>query len=208
MRIACAASLLIDGALAAQEQGELQITDYGISGIVIFQFSRLAAQALADDRRVCVRLDFKPDMPQSQLADYLYQRFHSIYHLHKPIETCLIGFLPEKMIAVMLKRSGISPGQICSSCSSQQTKRLANTLKSYKISIKGIKDFDFAQVTTGGIPVHEINADSMESRLVSGLYFSGEIIDVDAKCGGYNLQWAWSSGYAAGKHSRRYSLSK
>lgn len=206
VRVGCSAALFIDGQKAAYEQGELQITDYGISGIVIFQLSRMAAYGLSEQKQVEVCLDLKPQMRQKDLVSYLTERFHGKYQAHKTAERCLIGFLPEKLIPLMLSRSGIGPNQISRTISRQEAGSLAGLLKNYKIKIVGTKGFDAAQATAGGIPVHEIHAETMESRIVRGLYFAGEIVDVDAKCGGYNLQWAWSSGYAAGLHS--LSISK
>lgn len=203
VRTACTASLFVDGVCAAQECGELQITDYGISGIVIFQFSRLAARALANDRQVGVRLDFKPEMTRQELSEYLYKRLHSIYHLHKTVSACLKGFLPEKLIPVLVTRAGIKPDLQSVHCTNKQAGQLAYQFKNTMLTIIGMKNFDSAQVTAGGVPLEEIHAQTMESRLVRGLFFAGEIVDVDAKCGGYNLQWAWASGYVAAKHIRK-----
>lgn len=203
VRIGCAAVLLVDGETAVYEQGELQITDYGISGIVVFQFSRIASRALLKRRQVQVLLDFKPEMAKEELASYLDGRFHSVYHAHKTLADCLIGFLPDKLIPVILQKAGLWTGmesKNCGKCSRKHAMRLAQILKTYDVVITGTKNFDSAQVTAGGVSVQEINPQTMESRLVPGLYFAGEIVDVDAKCGGYNLQWAWSSGYTAGKH--------
>ncbi len=201
VRTRCSATLLIDGQEAAFEQGELQITDYGISGIVIFQFSRTAAYALSGQRQVAVNLDFKPQMSQKELASYLMERFQSRYQAHKTAGRCLIGFLPEKLIQPMLRRAGIAIDQTGRNIQKQSAQRLAALLKKYNIKITGTKGFDAAQVTAGGIPLHEIKTLTMESKITPRLYFAGEIVDIDAKCGGYNLQWAWSSGYAAGLHS-------
>jgi len=198
MRISCAASLYVDGEKQACERGELQVTEYGISGIAVFQFSRIASKALAENRQVLASLDFKPDMPKAELAGYLAQRFSSVFHIDQKIETGLVGFLPDKLIPVILKRAGTGAAQTGRNCSRKQAGRLAWQIKNYEVRITGIKGFDFAQATAGGVPVQEIHAESMESRKVPGLYFAGEIVDVDAKCGGYNLQWAWSSGYVAG----------
>lgn len=199
VRIRCLASLFVDGVMKAQERGELQITDYGISGIVIFQFSRTAARALAENSSVQVSLDFKPDMSGKELEKYLKGRFQSIYLAHKKCSDSLTGFLPDKLAAAVLAQSGILPKERCGSCSSRQIRNLMRRMKDYRVTITGTKDFDSAQVTAGGVPVSEIKAENMESRLVPGLFFAGEIIDIDAKCGGYNLQWAWSSGYLAGR---------
>ncbi len=201
VRIYCKASLVVHETVLGIEQGELQITDYGISGIVIFQLSRLAAAALAKNQRVHIVLDFKPDMSPEELYSYLRNRTQSIYHAHKTITQCLNGFLPDKLVKTVLQNAGLPVTANCAACSKKQLRRLSQILKGYRIQVKNTKKFDAAQVTTGGIPISEINQETMESKIISGLYFCGEIIDVDGKCGGYNLQWAWSSGFVAGKHS-------
>ncbi|MCI8891810.1 MAG: NAD(P)/FAD-dependent oxidoreductase [Eubacterium sp.] len=202
VRISCAASLYADGKLKSQEQGELQITDYGISGIVIFQFSRIAAKALAQGSLVQVILDWKPEQSEAELAANLEARFSSPYHTGQTTAECMIGFLPDKLIAPVCKRAGIQTEELCSKCGTKRVQKLAALLKNYKVHITGTKSFEASQVTAGGIPVQEIDPESMESKIVPGLYFAGEMIDVDAKCGGYNLQWAWASGYTAGKSIR------
>lgn len=201
VRIYCKASLVVHETVLGIEQGELQITDYGISGIVIFQLSRLASAALAKNQRVHIVLDFKPDMSPEELYSYLRNRTQSVYHAHKTIAQCLNGFLPDKLVKTVLQNAGLPLTANCAACSKKQLRRLSQILKGYRIQVKNTKKFDVAQVTTGGIPISEINQKTMESKIMPGLYFCGEIIDVDGKCGGYNLQWAWSSGFVAGKHS-------
>ncbi len=199
VRIFCEASLYIEGKQSARERGELQLTDYGISGIVIFQLSRIAAGALEQKKQVSVCLDFKPDMSSDGLAAYLAGRFSSIYHRHQTLCDGLTGFLPDRLIPVLLKQAGLKKEALCGSIQKKQLHRLVCCLKHYEVRITGSRGFDAAQVTAGGIPVQEIHAKRMESKKVHGLFFAGEIVDVDGKCGGYNLQWAWSSGYTAGK---------
>lgn len=204
VRAACTARLLVDGQQAACESGELQITDYGISGIAVFQISRIAAKALAGHRKVEAVLDFKPGMGQAELENYLFSRFHSIYHAHQTASGCMAGFLPDKLAAALLRHSEVALDKMCKNCGKEQVARLAQAIKSYRCTITGTKDFNFAQVTAGGISVQEIDASSMESKQVPGLFFAGEIVDVDAKCGGYNLQWAWASGHVAGMGANIY----
>lgn len=208
MRISCTASLYVEGKMLARERGELQVTDYGISGIVIFQFSRIAAMALAENRQVQVFLDFKPDLSERKLTGYLTERFSSIFHRDQSMEAGLIGFLPDQLIPLLLKRAGIRVSQAGRNCSVKQTERLTRQMKNYTVRITGSRGFDFAQATAGGVPVQEIHANSMESGKVPGFYFAGEIVDVDAKCGGYNLQWAWSSGFVAGKSAAERIMGK
>lgn len=197
IRIFCRASLYVDNKPTACESGELQITDYGISGIVIFQFCRVASRALEQRRHVSVCLDFKPDMPIQQLTAYLGKRFFSVYHRQQQLADAMTGFIPDRLTGVLLKRAGLQAAEICENLTKKRLRRLAGLLKSYEVTVTGTRGFDYAQVTTGGVLVQEIFAHSMESKIVPGLYFAGEIIDADAKCGGYNLQWAWSSGYVA-----------
>lgn len=199
VRIGCVAALYVDGAQEACETGELQVTEFGISGIVVFQFSRIAARALAENRTVDVCLDFEPKMTEKELVAYLAKRFGSIYQIEKRVGEGLIGFLPDKLIPAVTKRAGIAEQVQCGQCSRQQVQKLAAVLKAYQVRITGTKGFDSAQATAGGVSVREIDAQRMESKKVPGLYFAGEIVDVDAKCGGYHLQWAWSSGFAAGR---------
>ena len=201
VRIRCRAILYVDREQKAEEYGELQITDYGLSGIVVFQFSRIAARALAERKQVQVALDLKPDMNLHKLKEYLRERLFSKYHVNQTISGGLVGFMPDKLIPVILNRSGIHIGQLCKDCSKRQIEKLSQLLKCYEVMITGTKNFDAAQTTAGGVPISEIHPSTMESRLVKGLYFAGELVDVDAKCGGYNLQWAWSSGYTAGKNA-------
>lgn len=199
VRIGCLASLLIDTKTKARERGELQITDYGISGIVIFQFSRTAVRALSEKRQVQVSLDFKPDMSKKELTAYLKNRFLGIYTAQKEAGEGLNGFLPDKLSAVILSQSGILQNTRCKDLDETQIRNLVRYIKDNRVTVTGYRDFDFAQATAGGVPVSQIHPRTMESRLVKGLFFAGEIIDADAKCGGYNLQWAWASGYIAGR---------
>lgn len=197
IRVFCAAALYVDHEPKACECGELQITDYGISGIVIFQSARIVSRALEQKRHVTVCLDFQPDLQMELLTAYLGSRFLSIYHRHQKLADALTGRLPDKLTGVVLKRAGLDAGEVCENLTEKQIRRLAGQMKNYEVTVTGTKGFDHAQVTTGGVPVQEIFAQRMESKIVPGLYFAGEIVDVDGKCGGYNLQWAWSSGYVA-----------
>lgn len=207
VRIGCLASLLIDTKTKARERGELQITDYGISGIVIFQFSRMAVRALSENRQVQVSLDFKPDMSKKELTAYLKNRFSGIYTAQKEAGEGLNGFLPDKLSAVILSQSGILQNTRCRDLDETQIRNLVRYIKDNRVTVTGYRDFDFAQVTAGGVPVSQIHPLTMESRLVKGLFFVGEIIDADAKCGGYNLQWAWASGYIAGRSIQAHDSS-
>ena len=198
VRISCRATLQTESGTQGYEKGELQITDYGLSGIVIFQLSRIASRALADGQKVMIELDFKPEESEETLSKYLEQRFSSPHLAEKSLKQAMIGLVPDKLAPVLMQKAGIREKAFWHSCSTTQKKQLCKAFKHFRVKITGTKQFDMAQTTTGGIDISELHAGTMESKIVPKLFFAGEMIDVDAKCGGYNLQWAWSTGYLAG----------
>lgn len=179
-----------------EDTGEIQMVAYGISGIPVFQLSRFAAREIASKRQPYLVLDSMPE----------YSRDWIIEHLSKNIERdgsqsmgdLLEGILPDKLGKVFLKEVKISPSKEAFSCSKRELESLAEIIKQMKLSIKEVSGFDKAQVTAGGVATNEVNVATMESKLCKGLYFTGELLDVDGICGGYNLQWAWATGYLAG----------
>lgn len=179
-----------------QEEGELQWTEYGISGIVVFQLSRYAVRSLAEKKNVQAELDLMPGYEETLLSDLLKKRMR-----YKRAEDCLTGLFPKKMIPVILELCGWKPGKDFSKITDQEIRTLARQCKHLTLHITGSKSFEAAQVCSGGVDTAQADPVTLESKVISGLYFAGEILDVDGICGGYNLQWAWSSGYAAGFHS-------
>lgn len=127
----------------------------------------------------------------------LKQRFS--YSEEKTALQALIGLFPLKLAKVLLKRSGISEDKAAHTCSEEELAKLLEQILAFTCDIIGSGSFEQSQVTSGGVVLEEISADTLESKLHPGLFFAGEIMDVDGMCGGYNLQWAWSSGYVAGK---------
>ncbi len=179
-----------------QERGELQITDYGISGIPVFQLSRFAARGLDEGRKVRVMIDFLPFMDRKESRIFLERRFADFGD--RSGEDFFTGVLHKKLAAVLLKMSGIRPDQPASSASLRQREHLLRAIKEYEAQVSSVNPFANAQVCCGGVDVRQVDPATMESKLREELYFAGEILDVDGICGGYNLQWAWSSGKAAG----------
>ena len=175
-------TLFVDGVMTASERGELQLTGYGISGIPVFQVSRYAVRALEEGSHVEAELDFFPDMEEEELAALLNQRM--MHCTYKTQEELLIGLLPDKLIPVAL-RDG------------KDLDRIAHAVKCVRVTVRDSAGFARAQVCSGGVDLAEVT-DTLESRRYPGLYFAGEVLDVDGACGGYNLQWAWSSGAVAG----------
>lgn len=178
------------------ESGELQWTEYGISGIVVFQLSRYAVRALAAKRNVAVFVDLMPHLEMEALKALLGKR-----RTDGTLEDFLTGLLPKKAIPVILERMSLRPSEKAAQMGEEQIDVLAEHIKSLKLTVTGHKTFDAAQVCSGGVDTSQIHSKTLESKKQSGLYFTGELMDVDGICGGYNLQWAWSSGYTAGCHA-------
>ena len=196
-------------ALLGSETGELQWTKYGVSGIVVFQLSRFISTH-PNQKALRFHLDLLPDFEEEELAGILEKRRKEIPN--ERIAVLLSGMLNEKLTGTVLSRTGIPPKTMCGAVPERQIFDLIRNIKDFSLKIKGTKSFDVSQVCAGGIDCREINPKTLESRLHSGVYFTGELLDVDGPCGGYNLQWAWSSGYIAGcaaakKESRSYDNS-
>lgn len=179
------------------EEGELLFTDYGISGPPIFQLSRSAAQLLIKNRKPRIAVDMFPELEEAELCEALGIRFG--YRPGKTAEFSLVGLLNKKLIPTVLREAGIADlSRPCGSMSYEERASLAALLKGWSFQVTGTQSWSQAQVTAGGVDVREVNPNTMESDLVPGLYFCGEMLDIDGDCGGFNLQWAWSSGYCAG----------
>lgn len=192
--------LLVEDRLICKDRGEIQLTEYGISGIPTFQVSRYAAKALKQGKNVKAIIDFVPYMSKEALYEELEKRF-LCYGTGKNTEEALVGLFQKKLIPLFLKENHLSLQDKATSVSKKALHRLAEYCKAFTIDIIDTKGFEQAQVCAGGIKTAELDNDTLESLFVQGLYFAGEVIDIDGMCGGYNLQWAWSSGYVAGMHA-------
>ena len=168
------------------EEGELQLTDYGVSGIPVFQLSGLAAQLLHNQHSVILNIDFLPDFTKKELEDLLQKRKELCPY--KTTKELCIGLLPKKLIEVLVIKN-------------MELSELTEKIKSFPLEIVGTKPFSNAQVCQGGVSLEEISSETMECKKIPGLYLAGELLDADGICGGYNLQWAWSSGACAGKEA-------
>lgn len=189
---------IYDGeACIRSEEGEILFTDYGISGPPIFQLSRCAGELLIKNRKPTLIVDMFPELTVSQLREALGIRFGC--RPSKSVEFSLVGLLNKKLIPTVLREAGITDlSRTCGSISHEERESIASLLKMWRFQVTGTQSWMQAQVTAGGVDVREVNPETMESRLVRGLYLCGELLDVDGDCGGFNLQWAWSSGYLAG----------
>lgn len=190
---------LIDGHALAHDAGELQITAYGISGIPIFQISRHIARGIYDKKEVKIMVDFFPEISEDGLKKRLSERAKR--REDWTIEAYFVGVFPEKFIPALLNQAGIRAKTRVRELAKKQWDSLTEKCKRNLLSIEDTNGFDNAQVCAGGVRTSEVSPFTMESKCVDGLYLSGEILDVDGICGGYNLQWAWATGYIAGKHA-------
>lgn len=185
-------SVITDDKKMGDDTGELQITDYGISGIPVFNISRLANSGSE------IIIDFMPQISFDDVENMIKDIF--MKRSFMSVSAVLNGILNEKLSLSILESVNINKSQKAEEISAEQLRELVKKIKGYKVIIKSRRGFDYAQVTQGGIDTSEINADTMESKLFQGLYFAGEIIDVDGICGGYNLQFAWATGAIAGRN--------
>ncbi len=195
-------TLYVDGEVVAADQGELQFTDMGISGIPVFQVSRYAVIALDKKQRVEAVLDFFPEDTEQELADRLMDMADRLGN-YKNWYQILGGICNQKIAAMLcekLKLDYVPAHQFSRETGCKQAAALARELKHTVVPITGSAYVERAQTTCGGVTLTEIGPD-MQSQRVPGLYFAGEIMNVDGICGGYNLQWAWTSGYLAGSHA-------
>ena len=186
--------------LIREEEGEILFTDYGISGPPILQVSRKVIEELNKKNKPFLNIDMFPGYSKLKLYDILQDRFRRINY--KTIEESMIGFINKKLIPVVFYEAGFEDlNKICGKLNKKEIYKIIDILKEWKFEVIGHNSWQQAQSTAGGIKLSEVNPKTLESLKVKGLYFAGEILDVDGDCGGFNLQWAWSSGYTAGYFS-------
>ena len=199
VRANCHVTILQDGTPFAQSQGELQFTEYGISGPVIFEVSR---DACAEKGVWEAKLDFLPDISMKELCAELENRMQRELNA----EDILTGILHNRLGRVLVSAAGIAATLPVSQLKKGQIDDICCLVKGLEIALTDTMGMDSAQVTAGGVLTADFNPVTLQSRLVPGLYACGEVLDVDGDCGGYNLQWAWSSGYVAGCSAGEVSL--
>ena len=193
VRIKTKLSLIEDGNLIKDEVGELQITDYGISGIVAMQLSSYIARGLDENKKEEILINFLPGI--SDIKTFIENLNNNLNN--RTISEILDGLLNYKLVNVILKDSNINNNEFYNNLNNEKRDKLIENLSAYKINIDNTKDFDSAQICTGGIPLDELT-NEFESKKIKDLYFTGEIIDINGDCGGYNLTFAWISGITVG----------
>lgn len=183
VRVQASVTLVLQGVPLKTETGEVQLTDYGVSGIPVFQISRYAVRALKENTETLIFLDFLPGFTEEELCAHLASRIKNCPY--KTMEEQLTGLLPAKLIPLVTTHT-------------DSISKVAKAIKSHVCKVKGASSFAQAQVCSGGILLQNLD-ENLQSTQYPGLYFAGEVLDVDGACGGYNLQWAWSSGAIAGR---------
>ena len=193
VRAQAAATLLQGENVLAQETGEVQFTDFGVSGPCIFSLARACA-----GRRgmLAVVLDLCPCLDEREIIDHLTARRERFPEL--TLENYLTGLLHNRLGRTVLRERKLALTQTAASLTKNDIARIAAGIKAFRIDVLGPMDLSQAPVTAGGMTTDEFDPVTLESRLVPGLYATGEVLDIDGDCGGFNLQWAWSSGYTAG----------
>ena len=187
------------GDVCTSSRGELQFTSYGISGIPTFQVSHQAVRCWAEGQPVELSVNFLPDFTEAQQRAFLDARLQQAPD--RSAGSFLAGLFHQKLIEVLLLEAGIKTGTAMAAVPAEKKEKLYGLIQAMPAKMTGYMDFSHAQVCSGGVSTEEIDRETMESRRVPGLYFAGEMVDIDGACGGYNLQWAWSSGHCAGLHA-------
>lgn len=192
------AEVISGGKALRKETGEILFTEYGISGPPILQLSRCASECLSRGDKVYLKVAMVNYMDDKELDDFLIRRFQT--GAKKPLSFNFVGFINKRLVPVVLKEAGIDDiNKPSGHVTEDERYRILNILKKWMFEVTGTNTWSSAQVTAGGVDVYGVNSKTLESKLIKGLYFCGEILDIDGDCGGFNLQWAWSSGYVAGE---------
>ncbi len=185
-----------------EDFGEMVFTHFGVSGPTILSSSAHVIREknidnLLKEKKIILKIDFKPALTEEKLDNRILRDFEEVKN--KQFKNSLDKLLPQKLIPVIIERANINPNKKVNEITKIERKNLVKLLKNFEIYIKNFRPIEEAIITSGGINIKEINPKTMESKLVKGLYFAGEIIDVDSYTGGFNLQIAYSTGYTAGK---------
>ena len=198
VRCQCSVSLFQDDVFLSSQEGEIQLTDYGVSGICVFNLSRYASIGLSQGKKISLKVNFLPFLDMN-ILDWLTSRGEQLSDYS--MDLFLEGVLPSKLVSVILSCCGISSKAVFTSLSLEEKKKLSLMLVSFPLEVSSTKDFSSSQVCSGGVALSSVSSD-LESKIVPRLYFTGEVLDVDGDCGGYNLGFSWMSGILVGKKIR------
>ncbi len=199
IRTQASVKLNIDKKFIKEEEGEIQLTEYGISGICVFNLSRYVSASIYQNKKVSVNINFAPWFKGDETDFIIFMNNRCERMQERKIYELLEGFLNYKLVDVILKINKIDKESNWNYLSEKEKMSIARAILSFYLNITNTNSFDKAQVCSGGVPLDEINLNTMESKITKGLYIVGELLDVDGDCGGYNLGFAWMSGIVAGE---------
>lgn len=181
-----------------QDFGEMLFTHYGVSGPLILSASAYIGKELSEKKELKLSIDLKPSLSEEQLDARVLREFEANHN--KQFKNAIGGLFPSKLVPVMIAESGIDSEKKVNVISKEERQGFVHLIKNFEMTLIRLRDYKEAIITQGGINVKEVNPSTMESKLVEGVYFAGELLDLDAVTGGFNLQIAWSTAYAAGSN--------
>lgn len=197
VRAAGTVTAYINDKKEAEDTGEIQFTEYGLSGIPVFQISRYLSKGLYEKANVKILINLLPDWDSEKVISELKHR--KTIKKEQTADCLLNGLIHQKLSELVLEKAAIKNSFRISDLTDADLKRIASILQNITVSVTKYRDYEYAQVCTGGIPASDIDVDTLESKKVPNIFFAGEILDVDGICGGYNLHFAWATGYIVGK---------
>lgn len=199
VKIIGTAEVMCEDKIIARDSGDILFANYGASGPPILQISRKVGELLHDGKEAYLKIILM-DKQEAEVLKLINKRVKS--DMNKPVDFSFVGLINKRLIPVILSEAGINDiKRQVSELSLNEQKQIARVLTDWRFKIRGTKSWPSAQVTAGGIDTDDIDQNTMESKLIKDLYFAGEIMDIDGFCGGFNLQWAWSSGFVAGRNA-------
>lgn len=200
------AIIWVDGKKAGEDFGEMIFTHFGLSGPIILTLSRIAVAALQSNKKVEFTIDLKPALDEQKLDSRLIRDLNE--HGKKKLENIFREWLPASMIPVFMEILQLDPEKECHQVTGNERKQIRNLMKNLRFEVSHNRSFKEAIITAGGVVTSEISPKTMESKIVKGLYFAGELIDLDAETGGYNLQIAYSTGWLAGNSAGKQPINE
>ena len=194
-------TILVNNKPVSSDTGEIQLTAYGISGIPVFQVSRYAAKGLYEKKDVRAEINFMPEYSKEELKNFLLDRI--IRRPEKMLDEFFTGLFNNKLSSLFISILNLKDNTKAGSLSESDIDRMVKLISCFTTTVTETNSYEQAQVCAGGVNTKEVDESTLESKYVKGLYFAGEVLDVDGICGGYNLQFAWSSGYVAGMEASK-----
>lgn len=200
IKVNAEAKIICNKKVIRKEKGELLFTEYGLSGILILQLSTVIKNFTTESIKISV--DIMPEFEKNKVKEIIQNKV--LKEGWKSLDNFFIGILNKKIGQMILKSVGIYPlSRKANSLSNSEINKLVETIKDWQFNVTGTMSWNNAQVTSGGVNTEEFNSNSLESKKIKNLYITGELLDVDGDCGGFNLQWAWSTGFIAGKSAAK-----